>query len=69
MDVWGYNVALEWTPPQDTGNTELLGYTVQKADKKTEVRLPGRPGWGSVSGAREEVDKVGGRPSPLRVRG
>ncbi|XP_036159553.1 myosin-binding protein H isoform X2 [Myotis myotis] len=36
VDVWGCNVALEWTPPQDTGNTELLGYTVQKADKKTE---------------------------------
>ncbi|XP_037668031.1 myosin-binding protein H [Choloepus didactylus] len=35
LDVWGSNVALEWTPPQDTGNTELLGYTVQKADKKT----------------------------------
>ncbi|XP_045432103.1 myosin-binding protein H isoform X2 [Pipistrellus kuhlii] len=36
VDVWGCNVALEWTPPQDTGNTELLGYTVQKADKKTQ---------------------------------
>ncbi|KAK1332762.1 hypothetical protein QTO34_007445 [Cnephaeus nilssonii] len=36
VDVWGCNVALEWMPPQDTGNTELLGYTVQKADKKTQ---------------------------------
>ncbi|KAK2497791.1 hypothetical protein MC885_017829 [Smutsia gigantea] len=27
LDVWGCNAALEWTPPQDTGNTELLGYT------------------------------------------
>ncbi|XP_073740572.1 myosin-binding protein H [Callorhinus ursinus] len=35
LDVWGCNAALEWTLPQDTGNTELLGYTVQKADKKT----------------------------------
>ncbi|KAM6165219.1 myosin-binding protein H [Erethizon dorsatum] len=35
LEVWGCNAALEWTPPQDTGNTELLGYTVQKADKKT----------------------------------
>ncbi|KAL4674890.1 hypothetical protein H8959_018824 [Pygathrix nigripes] len=35
LDVWGCNAALQWTPPQDTGNTELLGYTVQKADKKT----------------------------------
>ncbi|XP_070326753.1 myosin-binding protein H isoform X2 [Odocoileus virginianus] len=35
LDVWSCNAALEWTPPQDTGNTELLGYTVQKADEKT----------------------------------
>uniref|UniRef100_A0A8C0KSQ2 Myosin-binding protein H n=1 Tax=Canis lupus dingo TaxID=286419 RepID=A0A8C0KSQ2_CANLU len=35
LDVWGCNAALEWMPPQDTGNTELLGYTVQKADRKT----------------------------------
>lgn len=38
VDVWGSNATLEWTPPQDTGNTELLGYTVQKADKKSGVR-------------------------------
>lgn len=41
VDVWGSNATLEWTPPQDTGNTALLGYTVQKADKKSGVR----PGW------------------------
>ncbi|EDL01963.1 myosin-binding protein H-like [Mus musculus] len=35
VDVWGANATLEWTPPQDTGNTALLGYTVQKADKKS----------------------------------
>uniref|UniRef100_A0A2K6GT01 Myosin-binding protein H n=2 Tax=Propithecus coquereli TaxID=379532 RepID=A0A2K6GT01_PROCO len=35
LDVWGCNAALEWMPPTDTGNTELLGYTVQKADRKT----------------------------------
>ncbi|XP_048213774.1 LOW QUALITY PROTEIN: myosin-binding protein H [Perognathus longimembris pacificus] len=35
LDVWGCNANIEWTPPQDTGNTELLGYTVQKADKKS----------------------------------
>ncbi|KAM7318065.1 hypothetical protein ACRRTK_022802 [Alexandromys fortis] len=35
VDVWGSNATLEWTPPQDTGNTALLGYTVQKADKKS----------------------------------
>ncbi|KAM9524608.1 myosin-binding protein H-like [Salvelinus alpinus] len=35
VDVWGFNVALEWTVPKDNGNTEITGYTVQKADKKT----------------------------------
>ncbi|XP_066464793.1 myosin-binding protein H-like [Eleutherodactylus coqui] len=34
-DVWGFNAALEWTPPTDDGNTEITGYTVQKSDKKT----------------------------------
>ncbi|XP_028262857.1 myosin binding protein Hb isoform X3 [Parambassis ranga] len=35
VDTWGFNVALEWTAPKDNGNTEITGYTVQKADKKT----------------------------------
>uniref|UniRef100_A0A672F314 Myosin-binding protein C, fast-type n=1 Tax=Salarias fasciatus TaxID=181472 RepID=A0A672F314_SALFA len=35
MDVWGFNVALEWKPPKDNGNCEIIGYNVQKADKKT----------------------------------
>ncbi|XP_054472121.1 myosin binding protein Hb [Anoplopoma fimbria] len=35
VDTWGFNVALEWTPPKDNGNTEITGYAVQKADKKT----------------------------------
>ncbi|KAK2533138.1 hypothetical protein Q9966_007663 [Columba livia] len=35
VDVWGFNAALEWTPPQDDGNAQILGYTVQKTDKKT----------------------------------
>ncbi|XP_008496476.1 myosin-binding protein C, cardiac-type [Calypte anna] len=35
VDVWGFNAALEWTPPEDDGNAQILGYTVQKADKKT----------------------------------
>lgn len=39
VDVWGFNAALEWTPPQDDGNAQILGYTVQKADKKTMVRV------------------------------
>ncbi|NXE54094.1 MYBPH protein, partial [Casuarius casuarius] len=35
VDVWGFNVALEWTPPADNGNSEIKGYTVQKSDKKS----------------------------------
>ncbi|XP_074522085.1 myosin-binding protein H-like isoform X1 [Halichoeres trimaculatus] len=35
VDTWGFNVALEWTPPTDNGNTDITGYTIQKADKKT----------------------------------
>lgn len=42
IDVWGFNVALEWKPPKDDGNCEITGYTVQKADKKTMVSLPAR---------------------------
>ncbi|XP_077191222.1 myosin-binding protein H isoform X2 [Paroedura picta] len=36
LDVWGFNVALEWSPPKDNGNADLKGYTVQKADMKTK---------------------------------
>lgn len=42
VDVWGFNVALEWKPPKDDGNSEITGYTVQKADKKTMVRVAAR---------------------------
>ncbi|XP_070695961.1 myosin-binding protein H-like isoform X4 [Pempheris klunzingeri] len=35
VDTWGFNVALEWTAPTDNGNTDITGYTIQKADKKT----------------------------------
>ncbi|XP_069821943.1 myosin-binding protein C, cardiac-type [Dendropsophus ebraccatus] len=35
VEIWGFNVAVEWAPPQDDGNTEITGYTIQKADKKT----------------------------------
>ncbi|XP_050812212.1 myosin-binding protein H isoform X1 [Gopherus flavomarginatus] len=35
VDVWGFNVALEWSPPKDNGNTALKGYTVQKSDRKS----------------------------------
>uniref|UniRef100_A0A3B4CE45 Myosin-binding protein C, cardiac-type n=1 Tax=Pygocentrus nattereri TaxID=42514 RepID=A0A3B4CE45_PYGNA len=34
-DVWGFNVALEWKLPKDNGNCDIIGYTIQKADKKT----------------------------------
>ncbi|KAL7985432.1 hypothetical protein Chor_004002 [Crotalus horridus] len=36
VDTWGFNVALEWSPPQDKGNADLKGYKVQKADMKTQ---------------------------------
>ncbi|XP_026071194.1 myosin-binding protein C, cardiac-type-like isoform X7 [Carassius auratus] len=35
VDVWGFNVALEWKPPKDDGNCDITGYNIQKADKKT----------------------------------
>lgn len=40
-DVWGFNAALEWKPPSDDGNCEIIGYTIQKADKKTTVCMNG----------------------------
>lgn len=39
VDVWGFNVALEWAPPADNGNSEIKGYIVQKSDKKSGVSL------------------------------
>uniref|UniRef100_A0A8C5D7Y6 Myosin-binding protein H n=1 Tax=Gouania willdenowi TaxID=441366 RepID=A0A8C5D7Y6_GOUWI len=35
VDSWGFNAALEWTQPKDNGNSDITGYTVQKADQKT----------------------------------
>ncbi|XP_077411848.1 myosin binding protein Ca [Vanacampus margaritifer] len=35
-DVWGFNASLEWKPPKDDGNAEIIGYTIQKADMKTK---------------------------------
>ncbi|NXI34710.1 MYBPH protein, partial [Galbula dea] len=35
VDVWGFNVALEWGPPSDNGNSDIKGYIVQKSDKKS----------------------------------
>ncbi|XP_062031891.1 myosin-binding protein C, fast-type [Lepus europaeus] len=34
-EVWGTNALVEWQPPKDNGNSEITGYFVQKADKKT----------------------------------
>lgn len=57
LDVWGCNAALEWVPPQDTGNAELLGYTVQKADRRTGVRpAAGSPGPDSGAPAASQTD-------------
>ncbi|XP_059584215.1 myosin-binding protein C, fast-type isoform X2 [Alligator mississippiensis] len=34
-EVWGFNALVEWEPPKDDGNSEITGYAIQKADKKT----------------------------------
>ncbi|XP_061444012.1 myosin-binding protein C, fast-type [Rhineura floridana] len=34
-EVWGFNALVEWQPPKDDGNSEITGYSIQKADKKT----------------------------------
>nr|XP_019597107.1 PREDICTED: myosin-binding protein C, fast-type isoform X1 [Rhinolophus sinicus] len=34
-EVWGTNAMVEWQPPKDDGNSEVTGYVIQKADKKT----------------------------------
>ncbi|XP_062994188.1 myosin-binding protein C, fast-type [Elgaria multicarinata webbii] len=34
-EVWGFNALIEWEPPKDDGNSEITGYSIQKADKKT----------------------------------
>lgn len=48
-EVWGTNALVEWQPPKDDGNSEVTGYFVQKADKKTMVRgQRGLGGWGKV---------------------
>nr|XP_032834097.1 myosin-binding protein C, slow-type-like isoform X2 [Petromyzon marinus] len=35
VEVWECSAAIEWVAPRDSGNCEITGYTVQKADKKT----------------------------------
>ncbi|XP_007955834.1 myosin-binding protein C, fast-type [Orycteropus afer afer] len=34
-EVWGTNALVTWQPPRDDGNSEITGYFIQKADKKT----------------------------------
>ncbi|XP_036293537.1 myosin-binding protein C, fast-type [Pipistrellus kuhlii] len=34
-EVWGTNALVEWQPPKDDGNSEVTGYFIQKADRKT----------------------------------
>ncbi|KPP74232.1 myosin-binding protein H-like [Scleropages formosus] len=48
VDTWGFNAALEWTPPKDSGNTEITGYAVQKSDKKTGVIISPKQEWFTV---------------------
>lgn len=45
-EVWGTNALVEWQPPKDDGNSEVTGYFIQKADKKTMVRGGGPGGAG-----------------------
>nr|XP_025036846.1 myosin-binding protein H [Pelodiscus sinensis] len=35
VDVWGFNVALEWSPPKDTGNAGIRGAGVWKGIKRS----------------------------------
>lgn len=48
-EVWGTNALVEWQPPKDDGNSEVTGYLIQKADKKTMVRGQRGPGRSWVS--------------------
>lgn len=66
VDVWGFNVALEWTPPADNGNSEIKGYMVQKSDKKSGVSLgtPGPP----CPGARDALLGEGQLHTPVSSR-
>lgn len=52
-EVWGFNVSLEWKPPKDDGNCEIIGYTIEKADMKTRVRSFDLPYFTFNGGRRE----------------
>ena len=51
-EVWGSNALVEWKPPKDDGNSEVTGYFIQKADKKTMVRDQRGPGWSGLAGRK-----------------
>lgn len=55
-EVWGTNAMVEWQPPKDDGNSEVTGYVIQKADKKTMVSPEG-PGaeWGEPGVGGEKL--------------
>lgn len=55
-EVWGSNALVEWQPPKDDGNSEVTGYVIQKADKKTMVSPEG-PGaeWGEPGVGGEKL--------------
>lgn len=67
-EVWGTNALVEWQPPRDDGNSEVTGYLIQKADKKTMVRGPGSPGLGGRrDGAGAIVPTAAGEAEAPRV--
>lgn len=36
VEVIGSSVQLSWEPPKDDGNTEIIGYAVEKRDKRSQ---------------------------------
>lgn len=60
-EVWGTNALVEWQPPKDDGNSEVTGYLIQKADKKTMVRDQRGLGLRGISwGAGQRADNRAG---------
>lgn len=58
-EVWGTNALVEWQPPRDNGNSEITGYFVQKADKKTMVRDQKGLGWGHSRKRKPRLGEIG----------
>lgn len=55
-EVWGTNALVEWQPPKDDGNSEITGYFVQKADKKTMVRGQALGAWRLLAGGLDRAE-------------